>query len=154
VTGFDPYPSSASSRYEDPVMSAVAAPLVSAMSDLYQRELRWQVDAPYRLLDRDINARWDWGRGRTSPEVVDELRTILAGDRQLRVLIAHGASDLVTPYFESQLIVDQLPVFGSPERLKLTVYGGGHMFYSRDGSRRSFRADAEQLFRPALPSAE
>jgi len=154
VTGFDPYPSSASSRYEDPVMSAVAAPLVSAMSDLYQRELRWQVDAPYRLLDRDINARWDWGRGRTSPEVVDELRTILAGDRQLHVLIAHGASDLVTPYFESQLIVDQLPVFGSPERLKLTVYGGGHMFYSRDGSRRSFRADAEQLFRPALPSAE
>jgi carboxypeptidase C (cathepsin A) len=65
-------------------------------------------------------------------------------------MVAHGASDLVTPYFGSQLILDQLPVFGSADRLKLTVYGGGHMFYSRDASRHAFREDAQALYRAAL----
>jgi carboxypeptidase C (cathepsin A) len=63
------------------------------------------------------------------------------------VLVTHGASDLVTPYFESQLIIDQLPAFGSAERLRLGVYGGGHMYYSRDASRRAMREDAERLYR-------
>jgi carboxypeptidase C (cathepsin A) len=64
--------------------------------------------------------------------------------------VTHGASDLVTPYFADQLILDQLPVFGSPDRLKLAVYGGGHMYYSRDASRRALRADAESLYRAVL----
>jgi len=154
VTGFDPYPTSASSRYEDPMLGALAAPLTSAMSALYQHELHWQIDAPYHLLDREVSSGWNWGGGRTPPEVVDDLRSVLAGDRQLRVLIAHGASDLVTPYFENQLIIDQLPAFGPAERLKLVVYGGGHMFYSRDASRHAFRDEVERLFRVAREPTE
>ena len=63
------------------------------------------------------------------------------------ILVVHGASDLVTPYFENQLILDQLPPFASPDRLKLSVYGGGHMFYSRDVSRKAFRDDAREMYR-------
>ena len=61
-------------------------------------------------------------------------------------MVAHGASDLVTPVFRQQLILDQLPVYGSADRLKLAVYGGGHMFYSRDASRRALRDDARAMF--------
>ena len=67
----------------------------------------------------------------------------------MRVLVTHGATDLVTPYFETQLILDQMPAFASPERLKLSVYGGGHMYYSRDASRRALREDAKELYRAA-----
>ena len=74
---------------------------------------------------------------------------MLANDPRVRVLVTHGASDLVTPYFESQMILDQLPAFASPDRLKLSVYGGGHMFYNRDASRRAFREDARALYRAA-----
>ena len=77
----------------------------------------------------------------------------LAIDPRIRVLVTHGASDLVTPYFENQLILDQLPAFASPERLKLSVYGGGHMFYSRDASRRAFREDARALYRAVEEAA-
>jgi carboxypeptidase C (cathepsin A) len=72
---------------------------------------------------------------------------VLAKDPRFRILVVHGASDLVTPYFENQLILDQLPPFASPDRLKLSVYGGGHMFYSRDASRKAFRDDARALYR-------
>jgi carboxypeptidase C (cathepsin A) len=149
VTGIDPYPSARNSHFDDPVLSAMGPPLSSAMTDLYQHVLHWHVDAPYRLLNHDISSQWDWGRGNARPEVVDDLREALAFDSTLHVLVTHGATDLVTPYFADQLILDQLPAFGSADRLKLAVYGGGHMYYTRDASRRAFRDDAEQLYRAA-----
>src|SRR5437763_1468826 len=147
VLGLDPEPASASSHYDDPVLSVIRAPLSSAMTDLYARVLHWRVEEPYQLLNGRVNSRWDWGGGRSTHDVVDELRAVLAHDPQLRVLIAHGASDLVTPYFENQMILDQMPPFATPDRLKLSVYGGGHMYYSRDGSRRALREDAKELYR-------
>jgi carboxypeptidase C (cathepsin A) len=149
VTGFDPNPNAQNTHFDDPVLSAVGPPLSSAMTDLYQRVLHWHVDAPYHLLNRDISSRWDWGRGSSRPEVVDDLRRALAFDPRLHVLVTHGATDLVTPYFANQLILDQLPAFGSADRLKLAVYDGGHMYYNRDASRRAFRDDSEQLYRAA-----
>jgi carboxypeptidase C (cathepsin A) len=50
---------------------------------------------------------------------------------------------LQTPYFESTLILNQLPDFGG--RIAQRNYRGGHMFYSRDESRAAFRKDAESL---------
>jgi carboxypeptidase C (cathepsin A) len=150
ITAFDPSPNSPNGRFSDPVLDAIGPPITGAMTALYQGPLKWRVDLPYRLLNGEINGQWNWGRGRTGPEVVDDLRNALAGDRDLQAMVAHGASDLVTPYFGSQLIIDQLPVFGSADRLKLAVYGGGHMFYSRDASRQAFREDALALYRAAM----
>lgn len=149
VTGLDPDPTSAQSGYDDPVLSGMRAPLSSAMTDLYARVLKWRVEEPYHLLNGRVSSRWDWGGSRSGHEIVGELRSILAADPRMRVLVMHGASDLVTPYFENQLIIAQIPPFASPERLKLSVYGGGHMFYSRDASRRTLRDDARELYRAA-----
>jgi carboxypeptidase C (cathepsin A) len=150
ITAFDPSPNSAQARFSDPVLDAIGPPLTSAMTALYHGPLKWRVEQPYRLLNGEVNGQWNWGRGRAGPEVVDDLRNALAADRDLQAMVAHGASDLVTPYFGSQLILDQMPVFGSADRLKLMVYGGGHMFYSRDASRHAFREDAQALYRAAL----
>jgi carboxypeptidase C (cathepsin A) len=149
VTGIDPDPSSSSSHFDDPVLSVVRAPLSAAMTDLYARVLKWRVVEPYQLLNGRVSSRWDWGGGRSTHEIVSDLRSVLASDPRLRVLVTHGASDLVTPYFENQMILDQMPPFASEERLKLSVYGGGHMFYSRDASRRALREDAKELYRAA-----
>jgi carboxypeptidase C (cathepsin A) len=147
LTAIDPDPASSQSHYDDPGLSALRAPLSSAMTNLYAHVLNWHVEEPYQLLNGRVNSRWVWGGGRGSQEIVSDLRSVLAADPKLRVLITHGATDLVTPYFETQMILDQMPAFASPERLKLAVYGGGHMYYSRDASRRAMRDDAEQLYR-------
>jgi len=152
VTGIDPEPASASPHYDDPVPSVIRAPLSSAMTDLYARVLHWRVEEPYELLNGRVSSRWDWGGGRSTHEIVSELRALLAGDPRMRVLVTHGASDLVTPYFETQMILEQMPAFASPDRLKLAVYGGGHMYYSRDASRRALREDARELYRAAEQS--
>ncbi|MGB9365580.1 MAG: peptidase S10 [Xanthobacteraceae bacterium] len=147
VRGIDPDPSASYSNFEDPVLNGLRAPLSSAMTSLYARVLNWRVEEPYQLLNGRVNSRWDWGAGRSTQEIVSDLRSVLAADPKLRVLVTHGASDLVTPYFETQMILDQMPAFASPDRLKSMVYGGGHMYYSRDASRRALREDAKELYR-------
>ena len=52
--------------------------------------------------------------------------------------MAHGMFDLVTPYFATRLILDQMPNFAA-SRVQLAIYPGGHMFYTDDASRAAFR---------------
>jgi carboxypeptidase C (cathepsin A) len=80
------------------------------------------------------------------PESLSALEAALSLDPNLRVLIAHGLFDLRTPYFTSELIVRALPDVGAPDRVRLAVYPGGHMFYSDDASRASLRQDVRTLF--------
>jgi carboxypeptidase C (cathepsin A) len=59
------------------------------------------------------------------------------------LLVVHGLFDLATPYFGSKILLDQLPAYATPDRVKLVVYPGGHMFYSRDASRQAFREEVQ-----------
>jgi carboxypeptidase C (cathepsin A) len=147
VLGTDPYPDSSSFHFSDPSGDALLAPLTSAAFDLTTRILNWRPDGSYRLLNGGVERAWDFGRGISPPESTSELRETLALDPKLKVLVAHGLFDLATPYFGSKILLDQLPAYATPERVKLVVYPGGHMFYSRDTSRRAFRAEAEAMMK-------
>jgi carboxypeptidase C (cathepsin A) len=150
VSGYDPDPTAFRSDYEDPGLTAMTAPLTSAIVTHLWQTLNWKVpDQRYNLLNAAVNGNWRWGRGRGQAESVSALRQALALDGNLQALVVHGFTDLVTPYFASELLLRQLPP-GLGERAKLAVYPGGHMFYTRDASRAAFRADAERLFGAAL----
>jgi len=145
VTGYDPFPDAYFSRFEDPLIDALSAPMTSAVVDLYEHRLNWKPDGHYELLSDSVNRSWDWGKGLNPPESLTQLRQTLALDPKLRVLVAHGLFDLVTPYFGSKIELDQLPRYGSPDRVRLVVYPGGHMFYSRDASRAALRNEAKAM---------
>ncbi|MCB8819826.1 S10 family peptidase [Microvirga rosea] len=146
----DPEPHSDVTRFEDPVLSAMTAPLTSAMIDHLTRTLNYRPDGRYNLLSEGVIRGWRWGGGREAPENTDELKSALALDGSMRVLVAHGFTDLITPYYASQLQMNQIPDLGPERRLSLSVYDGGHMFYSRNGSRQAFRTDVQTLFEKAL----
>jgi len=145
ITALDPEPHAQRARYRDPFTTALKAPLTSAMLQLYTSKLNYRTDRSYEDLSGRVNRNWIWGNSPTPPESVSELREILALDERLRVLVVHGFTDLVTPYFASELVLDQLPAYGDRQRVTSIVYPGGHMFYSRDGSRKAFREDAFNL---------
>ena len=66
-------------------------------------------------------------------------------------MVAHGLTDLVTPYFATAMLLRQTPAFGNAQRLTLRTYPGGHMFYSRDDSRAALHDDAVRFFGEATP---
>jgi carboxypeptidase C (cathepsin A) len=147
VKGIDPFPDSSFLHFNDPSGEALLAPLTSAAVDLTTRKLNWRPDGSYRLLNGEVEKAWDFGHGVSPPQSIPELRQILALDPKLKLLIGHGLFDLATPYFGTRIELDQLPAFASPDRVKLVVYPGGHMFYSRDTSRQAFRTEAEALMK-------
>lgn len=147
VRGFDPNPDSNSSRFGDPSGDALQAPLTSAAVDLTTRKLNWRPDGSYEVLNGSVERNWNFGGGISPPQSISELRQILATDAKMTVLVAHGLFDIATPYFGSKLVLDQLPAFASPPRVKLVVYPGGHMFYSRDASRQAFRGEVEKMMK-------
>jgi carboxypeptidase C (cathepsin A) len=145
VSGFDPYPDSSYFLFGDPSGDSLTAPLTSAAVDLTTRKLNWRPDGSYHLLNDAVYKAWDFGRG--PAESVSQLRQILALDPKMKLLVGHGLFDLATPYFGSKVILDQLPAYARSDRVKLVVYPGGHMFYSREGARQAFRAEVEKVMK-------
>jgi carboxypeptidase C (cathepsin A) len=147
VTSYDPYPFAPEKRGDDPILMGNIAPLASAMTDLTTRVIGWKIDRNYQLLNLEVKKAWDYGKGGGYPlESAGDLRRALSLDGRMRVLVAHGYTDIRTPYLASQLIIDQIPAMGDLTRLQLKVYPGGHMFYSRGGSASAFRQDVRAIF--------
>jgi carboxypeptidase C (cathepsin A) len=147
VLGIDPDPDSSSSRFGDPSGDPLIAPLTTAVVELTRSTLNWRPDGQYHLLNGSVERAWDFGRGLNPPQSLSQLRQILASDPKLKLLVGHGLFDLATPYFGSKMWLDQLPAYASAPRVKLVVYPGGHMFYSRDASRQAFRTEAEAMMK-------
>jgi carboxypeptidase C (cathepsin A) len=145
VTTYDPYPWSQGQRAGDPILDAIIAPTTSAMVDFTTNTVGWKVEGRYNALSFAVNAAWekDWF---TNIESASDLRQSMAADGKLRALIVHGYDDLSCPYFASRLLVDQMPAMGDPGRLRLIVYPGGHMFYSRPDSQAAFRHDVMAIY--------
>ncbi|QUD89035.1 S10 family peptidase [Phenylobacterium montanum] len=145
VTAFDPYPWAPDQETGDPILEGILAPTTSAMVDFVQREVGWKLDAHYEALNPEVNQRWEknWF---TSIESASDLRQALAIDPKMKALIVHGYNDLSCPYFESKMIVSQIPTMGAADRLQVKVYPGGHMFYSRPDSQAGLRRDVMAVY--------
>ena len=94
--------------------------------------------------------RWNWrsgveGRG-GYPGAADSLREVLAENRSFKVAIAHGMTDLVTPYLTSRYVIDHLPASLTAGRVTLSLHPCGHMMYLRAVSRAGLHADAARLY--------
>jgi carboxypeptidase C (cathepsin A) len=146
VTSPDPFPLDPNADSDEPVVQALIPPVSSAMVALYGDKLNWRPTGLYRLSNLGVFGGWDWGRHMgAGAETVSALRSAMALDPHLQVLIGHGLFDLLTPYFATELILRQVPDLGSKDRIQLAVYPGGHMFYTEQTSRAAFRDAARKL---------
>ena len=126
------------------------APFSSAIMGIDNDRLGWKIDERYELLNEAVGHAWNWGSGLEPPRAIFALQRMLALDPNFKVLISHGLTDVQTPYLVgTQLLLDQVPDDGPPGRVKLNVYGGGHMHYLRDETRKALRQDARQLIEGA-----
>jgi carboxypeptidase C (cathepsin A) len=152
VAGVDPDPSSAFAA-DDPVLDGSRAPFTRAFLAYAHDELRFETELGYHLLDAEVSRHWEWRDGHAnsfgSVGASEDLARALALHPKMRVLIAHGLTDLTTPYLASRYIVDHLPPKVTAERVTLKLYAGGHMMYLRTPSRRRLHDDAAAFYQPS-----
>ncbi len=144
VTGDDPDSTAYFPRWDDPFSGALTAPVSGAMQALYAK-LGWKTELEYNLSSSDVNRSWQWGSATNGVESFTQLQSTLALDPKLRLLVTHGATDLRTPYFASVLLLEQLPAYADRprDRVRLALFPGGHMHYSREGARKALRDETK-----------
>jgi carboxypeptidase C (cathepsin A) len=156
LDGPDPEPGSVRPEAPDAVLDRATPAFASAFVDYVREELGYRTDVTYRLLEGGIAGRWDYG---TSGQrqgyagALDDLRQARALNPSMQVMIAHGRTDLVTPYFATKYLLSQEPPLAGAPPVELQVYEGGHMLYTRPASRQALALDARALFERAAAPA-
>jgi carboxypeptidase C (cathepsin A) len=139
----------------DPILDNATQAYTAAFNVYAAAELDYHTELPYRMLSREVNRQWEWEGARHGENglglALSGLQTALLEHPATKVLIANGRYDLVTPYFSSRWLIDQLGVPAAVrEAIRLRVYDGGHMMYLRPKSRDALAADARELFTGAF----
>ncbi len=142
-----PVPRPADDADFDPILDGAVAVLTPLMVRYAHEELGFKTDLPYKLLNRDVSKAWEYGIERQgyagSLDDLQKARTLNPG---LKVFIAHGYTDLATPYAVSRFLIGQLPPIESARAVEMRVYRGGHMMYMRPASRRALTADVRAIY--------
>ncbi|AWK86677.1 S10 family peptidase [Azospirillum thermophilum] len=149
-TGPDPDPGAARLPF-DVFLKGTIPTYTTAFAAYAGEELGVRSEAAYQLLSDRVNRAWEWPR-MSVPNAQDALQTAMTLQPSMRVVIAHGRTDLITPYMASRWIANRLELpEGQGDRIRVTVHEGGHMMYTRPEGRAGLAADARALVESASP---
>ena len=150
VTTVDPFPDRDPSPGPDPTLAGIEHVFATGVNHVLRDVVGVETERQYVLLSLDVNTAWRRAAGThafsSMTGASDDLRYGLALNPHLRALVVHGRHDLVTPWAASRRLRDLLHLDeDTAARVTDAVYDGGHMFYTRVGSRASFTADVARL---------
>ncbi|WP_020174472.1 S10 family peptidase [Methyloferula stellata] len=151
ITGIDPFPDRENHEGPDPTFAGIDRIFASGINHVLRGEIGIDSERRYELLSLAVNRAWKRDEQRHALEgpagATDDLRFAMSMNPNMKVLIAHGYYDMVTPYFSSERLVEQMKLLPQQrEMLFIRHFGGGHMFYTWDESRRAFRDWAQTFY--------
>ena len=150
ITVTDPFPDRDSFSGPDPTLSGIAPAYTIAINRQLRAEIGVETDREYTLLSFEVNQEWkdDDKRHFFVPPVgaTDDFRYGMSLNPHLKAFITHGRFDMVTPYFASNRLHNLMRLDPTvAARLTVRHFGGGHMFYAWEESRKAF-SDAIAAF--------
>lgn len=159
VSTTDPFPDRTSSEGPDPSLMSIGPLFTAAINQQLRTTLKVDSELDYRLICMDVFRKW---KNESVEEVfdsavgaMDDLRYGMSLNEHMKVFIAHGCFDLITPCFATGRQVGLMNLTESQQQnLATKNYNGGHMFYSWDTSRVAFRDDAEAFYQSAIPKRD
>jgi carboxypeptidase C (cathepsin A) len=115
--------------------------------DYMRRDLNINWDRTYAApADEDSYKAWRW---RPIPDdkawepmpvnTAPDLSAAMRFNPSLRVMVASGYYDLVTPFFDAEYTLNRHDI--QSDRVSYHYYEGGHMMYVNDASRLAFLKD-------------
>lgn len=146
----------AASPAEDAASSAISAAFKSVLMQYMHDDLNVDWDRLYLApSDPNLSKSWRW---RDAPDdqswepwpvnTADELSSALRRNPQLRVLVASGYYDLVTPFYDAEYTLNRHGIEAS--RIDYRYYGGGHMMYVNEPARTQLLEDTRRFIEQQL----
>ena len=113
----------------DPSNDALAGPYTALFSNYVRDELKWETDLPYYTSGRV--QPWDYAPyNNRYLNLLNELRTAMAHNPYLKVMVANGYYDMATPFAATEHTFAHLGYKETyKDRVTLKYYEAGHMMY-------------------------
>ncbi|NTU65149.1 MAG: peptidase S10 [Chloroflexi bacterium] len=139
----------------DPSMSAIIGPYTAAFYDYVRRELKFESDLPYEVLNFKANEQWSFAQHENRyVEVAETLRKAIAINPYLKIFVANGYYDLATPYFATEYTFNHLSLDPSLQpNVSMGYYEAGHMMYIHEPSLAKLKQDLATFIGSAVPPA-
>jgi carboxypeptidase C (cathepsin A) len=158
ITTTDPFPDREAFAGPDPTLAGIVPAYTTAINRQLRSEIGVQTDREYVVVSQEVNELWrnDAPQHFFTPPVgaTDDFRYGMSLNPHMKAFITHGRYDLVTPYYASDRLRNLMRL--DPEmasRLTLRHFGGGHMFYAWEESRREFTAAIAAFVADAVAAA-
>ncbi len=149
----------------DPTMTAVNGAYTVMWNSYLNDELRFTSNSAFTDLNDQAFANWDFhhtdptgaqkgldAHGNVILYTAGDLAATMSLNVDLRVLSANGYYDSVTPFFQTTLDLQDMPLTDASVRKNLTIryYPSGHMIYLDGPSRTALKADLARMYDAAV----
>jgi carboxypeptidase C (cathepsin A) len=135
----------------DAASLAISPAFKTALMDYMYGNLKVDWNRTYMApADEDLGKQWRW---RTVPDgkywepwavnTAHDLSSALRINPNLKVLVASGYYDLVTPFFDAEYTLNRHDI--KAEQIIYKFYGGGHMMYVNEPSRTRLLDDTRDF---------
>jgi carboxypeptidase C (cathepsin A) len=140
----------------DAAGDAFSAAFTGSLLSYLHGDLGVDWERPYLSpADPELSDHWNWSRekpGETwEPHWVNTARDLaraLEVNPALRVFVAGGYHDLVTPFFDAEFTLRRHGI--GADRVDFRFYHGGHMMYVHEPSRQALLGDVRAFMNGAL----
>jgi len=118
----------------DPASYQIGAAYTAGLNHYLAETLNVEMDRPYITSGSGVGSKWRW---RTVPDgqyweptpvnTAPQLGKVMRRNTEMRVLVASGYYDLITPFFDAEYTFARHGIVR--ERVTMTYYEAGHMMY-------------------------
>lgn len=155
----------------DPTMTAISGEYTAMWNKYLNEDLKFTSNSAFTDLNDQAFRHWDFGhidptgaqrgidaRGNVVLYTGGDLAAVMALNPDLKVLSANGYFDFVTPFYQTVIDLQRMPLVSQAVRNNLSArfYPSGHMVYLDAGSRTALKKDLDALYertvadRPAM----
>lgn len=153
----------------DPTMTAVTGVYTTMWNVYLNEQLKFTSNSAFTDLNDQAFKFWDFGhidptgeqkgldsKGNIILYTAGDLAAVMALNVDLKVLSANGFYDFVTPFYQTVLDLQQMPLLSQQVRDNLSArfYPSGHMVYLDGGSRTALKADLAAMYDKAVSNTE
>ncbi|WP_244829307.1 S10 family peptidase [Caballeronia sp. TF1N1] len=148
----------------DPTMTAVSGVYTTMWNSYLNEQLKFTSTSSFTDLNDQAFLNWDFkhtdptgeqkgldSKGNVVLYTAGDLAAVMALNVDLKVLSANGLYDFVTPFYQTIIDLQQMPLINSVVRQNLSAafYPSGHMVYLDGASRTQLKADLAKMYNEA-----
>ncbi|HEV3105832.1 MAG TPA: peptidase S1 [Trinickia sp.] len=145
----------------DPTMTAVSGVYTTMWNEYLNEQLKFTSNSSFTDLNDQAFKYWDFShidptgaeKGKDAQDNIilytaGDLAAVMALNIDLKVLSANGFYDFVTPFYQTVIDLQRMPLVEQAVRQNLSArfYPSGHMVYLDGGSRTALKADLASMY--------